>query len=75
MANQTRMSDERRFVVTTKLNRAELEALRRLSDVERLPYAQVMRRLIWREAQHLTPVPAHDGARPSETAGAANIDP
>jgi len=55
MTNKTKTPDYRRFVVQTKLNRAELEALHRLSDAERLPAAQVMRRLIWREAQNLPP--------------------
>jgi hypothetical protein len=55
MADKTKTPDYRRFVVQTKLNSAELEALHRLSDAERLPAAQVVRRLIWREAQQLPP--------------------
>lgn len=42
---------DRRFVVAVKLNYAEREALRRLSEAERLPMAQCVRRLIWLAAQ------------------------
>jgi len=62
---------DRRFVVTTKLDNEELAALRRLAQNERLPVAQVMRRLIWREAQTLQPMPAtpaREGVRHVQTA-------
>jgi len=43
--------DPRRFTVATKLNREELQALQRLTEQERLPAAQILRRLIWRAAE------------------------
>jgi len=43
--------DYRRYTVAVKLNREEREALRRLVVAERLPAAQVVRRLIWQAAQ------------------------
>lgn len=48
-----RILKDRRYVVATKLNREELDALTRLANAERLPIAQIMRRLIWIEAQRL----------------------
>jgi hypothetical protein len=42
--------DYRRFSVVVKLNREELDALKRLTEAERLPAAQVVRRLIWNAA-------------------------
>ena len=47
-----RIPDYRRFTVAVKLNGEELDALRRLTYAERLPAAQVVRRLIWDAAQH-----------------------
>lgn len=43
--------DYRRYVVATKLNREEKAALQQLAQAERLPYAQLMRRLIWKAAE------------------------
>lgn len=43
--------DYRRFTVAVKINQEEREALLRLAQSERLPVAQVIRRLIWRAAK------------------------
>ena len=56
--------DYRRFTVATKLNREELDALRRLSTAERLAAAQVVRRLIWQAAQQVNTAAASEGVRP-----------
>ena len=45
--------DYRRFVVAVKLNGEEKAALRKLARAERLPMAQVVRRLIWQAAQEM----------------------
>ena len=45
--------DYRRFTVQVKPNSEERAALKRLAESERLPVAQVLRRLVWREAQKL----------------------
>jgi hypothetical protein len=47
----TQVPDYRRFTVAVKLNREEREALRCLVETERLPAAQVVRRLIWNAAR------------------------
>ena len=44
------VSDMRSFSVAVKLNRQELEALKRLAESEHLPAVQVIRRLIWQAA-------------------------
>jgi hypothetical protein len=46
----TQVPDYRRFTVAVKLNREELAALKRLTEAERFPAAQVLRRLIWSAA-------------------------
>lgn len=51
MLKTTQVPDYRRFTVAVKLNGEELEALKRLTEAERLPAAQVVRRLIWSAAQ------------------------
>ncbi len=42
---------DRRFTLAVKLSAEEREALRKLVRAERLPAAQVVRRLIWHAAQ------------------------
>ena len=58
------LPDYRRFTVAVKLNRAELAALDRVSDTERLPRAQVVRRLIWQAAQQVNTAQADLAVRP-----------
>lgn len=61
MNKEQQLPDPRRFTVAVKLNRAELAALDRVGSIEHLPRSQVVRRLIWREAQHITqPEVRHD---------------
>lgn len=41
----------RRFTIAVRLSREERQALKQLAHAERLPMAQVLRRLIWQAAQ------------------------
>jgi len=53
----------RRYTVAAKLNREERDALRQLVQSERLPAAQIVRRLIWKAAEAQKQQP-QDQARP-----------
>jgi hypothetical protein len=61
---ERKLPDERRFTVAVKLNRAELTALDRVTDAERLNRAQVVRRLIWQAAQQTTAPAGAQEVRP-----------
>jgi hypothetical protein len=51
MRSAIKLPDQRRHTLTVKLSGEEMAALRHLATVERLPLAQVVRRLIWRAAR------------------------